>query len=747
LTAPDPGLPRWNAQRELRTIEALTRGGVRIGPDPEPDRAGTDLVVELMIDCSDRSPAAVELQDWEQVLVRIPPDYPLRPPRATIVHDRFARLPHVVWKSWICLYLAEDDWNPGHGMFGFVERLLTWFQQVAEGSASGPDVPWDPPITAASWHNGLLVVNLDVPEVLESDAKAWAAVAVVEDAGADRLLLRRWVPGHDLREAARSGDGLLVPVIGLPEPVAFSYPQQVGELLDGVTGQQGEAATHVLAHAVAKACDGQRGVDPERILPLVLLLSPAPRYVEGGCRTAHIAAWWVDTVRLTGADRLAPLSWMTVFDHRPQTTVRRDSSRAVEWLNGRRILVLGCGGVGAPVAEFCARAGAARVEVVDVGTVHPGILVRQPYVLDDIGRPKVEALVERLDRIAEDTAVHAHDEDAVELLMRRPELLDVDLVVDATASTRVAAGLELIRRSGAKPPVLTLIVGHCCDRAVGTLALPAATGGGADVLRHLLVQAITDESLTDVFDDIVPDPSQVQIFQPEPGCSDPTYVGSAADLASLAGQLLNHALLVLRADLHPAAPASWAFIARSAGEGEELATAQRLQWPADAILPGGHGYEVRVAMDAAAAIRREVARIAERGASDAETGGVLLGEIDHVSQVVWVSAAHGPPPGSEQRLGSLTLPLKAAAEQIEDQLVASRRLLGLVGVWHTHPHGPDELSEDDLEAMDDILAQRNTPTLLLIVSATARGADDETGAQPGWWAQLHFPAPATDVTT
>ncbi len=43
----------------------------------------------------------------------VPPDYPLREPSVTVTHSRFSRLPHVVWAKWICLYLADDDWDRG----------------------------------------------------------------------------------------------------------------------------------------------------------------------------------------------------------------------------------------------------------------------------------------------------------------------------------------------------------------------------------------------------------------------------------------------------------------------------------------------------------------------------------------------------------------------------------------------------------------------------------------------------------
>src|SRR6185295_6174271 len=104
---------------------------------------------------------------------------------------------------------------------------------------------------------------------------------------------------------------------------------------------------------------------------------------------------------------------MYVSDQRPQVATRRDATRPVTWLNGKRVVVLGCGGLGAPVAEFCIRAGARKVRLVDNGEVTPGVLVRQPYTYAEIGRPKAEALAQRLRTVAPRVTAEARRVDAV----------------------------------------------------------------------------------------------------------------------------------------------------------------------------------------------------------------------------------------------------------------------------------------------------------------------------------------------
>src|SRR5262249_2281868 len=72
---------------------------------------------------------------------------------------------------------------------------------------------------------------------------------------------------------------------------------------------------------------------------------------------------------------------------------------AVSWLRAKRVLILGCGALGAPAAEHCVRAGVTSLTVLDEGIVTPGILVRQPYRYHDIGRAKAQAVAQRTNTI------------------------------------------------------------------------------------------------------------------------------------------------------------------------------------------------------------------------------------------------------------------------------------------------------------------------------------------------------------
>jgi len=742
---------QWQAQRELQDVGRLTEGGVKVARLRSNEH--DELLIDLLVDCIGTEPGcpAVELEPWEKVTVSVPPDYPLHPPSVSTEHRRFARLPHVVWGTNICLYLSPNDWDPGRGMFGFTQRLLTWFRHVADGTITGPDLPWDPPITAASRADGLLVVHTDLPSHLEHDEAPWVAMAVVEPTGPIRFEVRHWLTASESLEVVELADesAFLAPLVALPEPVDFSYPTDLGELLEAMWQQGIDYELFwrllVVARDTTLAMRPAAGAVTNPGLPLVLLGSPAPRHVIGGSRVAHLAAWLIDVVGIEYPSEDDPVNWMKAYDQRPRVTTRRDRSRPSGWLMGKQVLVLGCGGLGAPIAEFCARAGAGRIGLVDSGLVHPGILVRQPYYPDDIGAPKAKVLFGRLSGLSPDIDVWYEAIDAIELVAHVPGVLAADLIVDATASPSVAAALEKARWSVSDPwpPILSVMVGHWCELAAATLALPHASGAGADILRCLAVTASENELLSDLLDDFHPDPPRAEVFQPEPGCSDPTYVGSAADLASFAGHLLNEALIVLDADPHPAAPSRWATVLRSPTEAGPGAAPQRLSWPNDLITRDlDHDYEIRLDLEALAAIRSEVLRMTDERGPAVETGGLLLGQIDHASRVVWVSEAQGLPLGSEASAEGLTIDPAHARSAVKDRLVGSRRLVGFVGAWHTHPRGPAGPSVVDQSAMEQMATGNLSAALLMIVSGGASNQWQEWIAGrglPTWYARLYFP--------
>lgn len=744
------------ALRELREIVRINGGRIRVENVRDPQQDGWPLEVDIAIDCRGETTAnsSVCLENWEPVTVLVPRRFPFEHPYVTVPHRRFAGLPHVMWADGICLYLAANDWDPARRMHGFVAQLLTWFEAVARGTITGPEIPWHAPLTRQRTGE-YLMVRTDLPDSLENDPGIWLALALVEWVGGRLYDIRHWLCSaaeadevrhwHDRQDVDDDPEGggrtFVAPMLALPQPVGFAYPNGREDLLTALARQGLSREEYHELREFTRAFNPGIWDGDSQAPELLLLGSPAPDRYAIPSRIAHVAAWAL------GADEDPDsVRWLTVFDQRPRITTRRDTTRPARWLAGKRVLVLGCGALGAPTAEFCVRAGAIETHLVDDGEVRPGVLVRQPYTYADIGRNKAEALAGRLAIVNPDVPVLPWPCDAVGLITDDLPLPEVDLVIDATANRSVAAALECARWAAGRPPapLLSIMVGHDSERGAATLALPGASGAGVDILRRLAITASADADLNDLLDDFFPDHPRGAPFQPEPGCSDPTYLGSAADLATFAGQLLNDALAVLTsaekaADV--AFPQRWASVVRTFSGGSMRLSRQSLSWANDYVVPD-HAlrYQMRIDPAALVSMRREVVLMADRRGPHVETGGMLLGQIDHASRVVWITEADGPPPGSVAGAEGLKLDPTEARGWARRRRRLTRGMVAYIGAWHTHPDHPALPSDQDDQAMNE-MARDGVPVLLMILGGgSGRLARWVAGDQlPDVYLQLYFP--------
>src|SRR5690349_6203634 len=78
-------------------------------------------------------------------------------------------------------------------------------------------------------------------------------------------------------------------------------------------------------------------------------------------------------------------------------------------LKAARVLVIGAGGLGAPLLEYLAAAGVGTIGIIDDDVVSLSNLQRQViHATPDIGRPKVESAAEAVRRLNPHVAVEVH---------------------------------------------------------------------------------------------------------------------------------------------------------------------------------------------------------------------------------------------------------------------------------------------------------------------------------------------------
>lgn len=257
-----------------------------------------------------------------------------------------------------------------------------------------------------------------------------------------------------------------------------------------------------------------------------------------------------------------PMEWCRVSDERGAVTTRRDVDRPVSALHGRVVHVWGAGGLGSWMAEFVLRAGAKRIVVHDPGHVTGGLLVRQDYVENDIGRAKADALAHRLRGIRDGVDVVVFDASSPAMWS---DLVGADLLIDATVSRAVTRLFDQIARAADRRVTIAQVATDARSGSLGlaTVAAPtlpddlrvagraveegveppkAPTLTEIDTAAGSAVEAVAALEPYRVF---WVEPSDGDEFVPTRGCSVPTFHGSAADLAAVGGSLLNFIALHL----------------------------------------------------------------------------------------------------------------------------------------------------------------------------------------------------------
>jgi proteasome lid subunit RPN8/RPN11 len=390
------------------------------------------------------------------------------------------------------------------------------------------------------------------------------------------------------------------------------------------------------------------------------------------------------------------------------------------------VTLLECGAIGSVVAMLMARAGAAKIRLYDNRLVAPGVLIRQNYSRRLIGYTKVSATQVTLQAINPDLDVDAHHENVVSALRTNTDvLLDADVVINATASTRVAAGLEKTfrDRERPRPPIASMVFGHRADMALMTYAVQRATGVTVDLDRRAKIAFANAINGRHVLDEFWPSSSgSERLFQPEPGCSDPTFVGSAADVFGLSSTLLNVLSRWLAAgdDTHARA---FALSSPSRFDKPSVPAEFHFAWTRDRILDDSQqGYQVRLSEAAEKALMGWIRTSRRRFGAAVETGGLLFGQIDEFLTVVWVNEVSGPPPDSLASPAGFVCGVEGSAALNAEKLARSRGSIRFIGMWHTHPGGAPNPSCTDLRAMTKLwkLPDFSARHFLMLMSIAGR---------------------------
>ena len=225
-----------------------------------------------------------------------------------------------------------------------------------------------------------------------------------------------------------------------------------------------------------------------------------------------------------------------------------------------------------------------------------------------------------------------------------------------------------------------------------------------------------DDFLPDFLSAFYSERSPEKLFQPEPGCSDPTFVGSTADVIAIASNVLNISLKNLITADHSI---GIGLVAPFGDTQKGQVNVKKL--PSFINIEAGD-YRIRISRIVFKQVKGWVKQNNRVRSNDYETGGLIWGFWDAAVKVIWIFDSSGPPSDSKHGKAQFTCGIKGTIEEHKLRMKRTYGVSGFIGYWHTHPNIPSCQSNIDMENMANLVScfgQNQKRSLMLIFGKTA----------------------------
>lgn len=727
------------AYQQLQEIASASGGSFEVlsyrdGKNPQ------NLVVEVSMEMGkpERFEGGLRLRPREKFTLVIPARFPYAVPSVEVSHLRFADFAHVYWGCSLCLYQApETEYDPGQGMFAVIDRLLVWLREASLNNLDPPMQALHPPTAYPDWSLPYrLVIQADAP-TFEGDH--WLGFAKLFRVTDWRLDVVGWMTLEEVLAADRS-NLILFPVCLCQGKMPHHFPTKATDLIEHFVrlGLPRDRVTAVLRCAALFTPDKQ---------DFCLIFGCAMRGPVTA-RRQHLTAWYFDadsvsSFRLSVPEDgdtpetielrekllvstnkvvdLTPIKWCSIMENRKEIVISRQDRTPGEMFRGLRIALWGCGALGSHVATYLIQSEVASLHLIDSKIVTPGILGRQLFDDIDIGKWKSESLAARLRKLRPGVPIAFAASDLLVALDDLPACLgDYDLIIDCTASRSVQLKLEKVLNSSrkAQPPMASIIIDARAERGLLLFVPQGGSGSLRDASLKAQLKILETPALrpyADAFFPIAP----TELFQPEPGCSAPTFRGSGADCALLSAAMFNGLGRILQT--RPTEP-SFATFTQPGVDAKPAPSLPHIFAPVIVCSTDSKGSQVRMLDAARQVILDHLRDHKRRRRLHLETGGLLFGQIDEAAGVTWITHATKPPPDSKETR-TLFICGKQGTARLAAQLKAKyRSSVVFLGMWHTHPDCQAFPSMVDFTGMAKIMVAQEAPrTCLIQILSLMRG--------------------------
>lgn len=646
-------------------------------------------------------------------------------PEVLVLRRDFPAVPHLNLRDQelprsLCLY--DQSWTELKRSWtgsSFIERVRWWLRLTARGELHGEDQPLEPLIFSHGY-------DLVVPATFgmgNGPTSMPARIGLV--GGAKGRVIACW----NAKAAELGGAYAYVMYLetpARPHGVIRRTPHTIAELVELVDGD-GFSLLAQIRKAMQAIPEGIRRDQQlrKRVAPVFVLGLPKTRMDGGrveavetkafisfdGVESVGVAvgAWVVDGASLGSVLGQVPdsdgsaASVVVANVVRELSPERAAAHSGLKQRDDRRFVAIGMGALGSQVAMNLARSGSGHWTLVDDDAFMPHNAVR--HALEGgfaVGRNKAECVAAYINAItpSEETAQFmatnylSPGDDEVRLSQA---VEGADLVLDMSASVAVARTLADDSRKFRAASLFLSPSGQdlvmLAEDSDGQLRL--------DDLEMLYYKAAATRP--DLHGHLNDDEISTRYGA---SCRDVSVAMNQASVGALAGigaAAVGHTREDTRAAIRVwrMAPATLSVDAVEV-ELEDFTEVSR------------HGWRVRVSRK----LFSDVLAWREERLPN-ETGGILIGGVDHARRCVHLVLALGSPPDSQEWPTMYIRGVKGLQAERERVVTATRGNLDYLGEWHSHPRGASTRpSTDDASVFEwicELAAVDDRPAIMLIV--------------------------------
>lgn len=380
-------------------------------------------------------------------------------------------------------------------------------------------------------------------------------------------------------------------------------------------------------------------------------------------------------------------------------------------------LIFGCGALGSKIVMHFARGGFVRYFLVDPDTLSSHNLVRHALLSNHVGMMKARAMEQAIKQIYAHENAPVFNANVLQKEFMQEEVLSgFSYVFDFTASNSFFQRLVNLKK--VKSSIISGFIS-----SFGRIGILLFEGNDRnpriDDLKILLYDKYKSHQFISDWLKKEANESSEQSIEVDigVGCSSETIILSDEAVSLHAAFFAG----TIKRELKTGRERGKIFLSRVSLEDFFGVTTDHLEIePLTILTPENDpSWEVRIKNGIVNDLKSQMGL-----AMPYETGGVLIGRVNYKTRTIHVTDIILAPPDSKSNHVCFFRGIEGLSDQVGSISEASGGQFGYIGEWHTHPFGPDEVSDTDHMTMmkfkDEFeLLHYRLPVFLLIVTPVA----------------------------